>query len=267
MSMKYGLIGKDLTHSLSPKIHKIILDEIGEEGEYLILDVDEGEIKYTLKNCIFDDFKGVNVTIPYKIKIMKYLHLVDPNTKNIGACNTILFKDGYSLGLNTDYFGFSDSIKKYSIPHNNVKVLIIGTGGVSKVVSEFFKSYDGNEIFFVSRDGKGEKIYSYDSLNSLEDMDIVINCTPCGMYPNVEDTPISTEIIKKFKYAIDLIYNPKETCFLKIAKELGLAHINGFHMLISQAIRAEEIWNNIKIDEGIFNRIVDRCYNEIYKYF
>ena len=259
--MKFGLIGKNLTHSLSPEIHKIILEEIHEEGEYLIFDIDEDEMDYTLKNCILDDFKGINVTIPYKIKIMKYLHNIDNNTKKIGACNTVLFKDGYILGLNTDYYGFSDSIMKNSIPYSNVKVLIIGTGGVSKVVNEFFKSHEGNEVFFVSREGKGERIYSYDFLFDIENMDIVINCTPCGMYPNVDNTPIPGTIIKKFKYAVDLIYNPKETCFLKIAKELGLTCLNGFHMLISQAVKAEEIWNNVAIDEKIFSKIINRCYD------
>jgi len=262
--MKFGLIGKNLTHSLSPKIHKIILEEIGERGEYLIFDIDEDEIDRTLKNCILDGFKGINVTIPYKIKIMKYLDHIDDKTKIIGACNTILFKDGYALGFNTDYFGFSDSIRRNSIPYSNVKVLVIGTGGVSKVIYEFFKSNEGNEIFFVSREGRGDKIYSYDLLADIGNMDIVVNCTPRGMFPKVDDTPIPRTIIKKFKYAIDLIYNPKETYFLKIARELGLTYLNGFHMLISQAIKAEEIWNDASIDENIFSKIINRCYEEIF---
>ena len=264
MFVKFGLIGKNLTHSLSPKIHKIILDEIEEKGEYLIFDIDEDEINCTLKDCILNGFKGINITIPYKIKIMKYLHLIDDKTKIIGACNTILFKEGCILGLNTDYFGFSDSLRRNSIPHNNVKVLIVGTGGVSKVVNEFFKSYEGNEIFFVSREGKGEKIYSYDVLHDIENMDIVINCTPCGMYPNIDNTPISRTIMKRFKYAIDLIYNPEETYFLKIAKELGLTCLNGFHMLILQAIKAQEIWNNVSIDRDTSTKIINRCYDDIF---
>ncbi len=261
--MKFGLIGKNIQHSLSPKIHKIILDEIKINGEYNLFDVEENELEDMIKYFLMYGYTGINVTIPYKIKIMKYLNSIDNDAKNIGACNTVFLKGNDVVGYNTDFVGFYHSIKKYFIPYNDVNVLIIGTGGVSKAVSEFFKKFHGNKVFFVSREKTGENILSYKDLNNIQNMDIVINCSPCGSFPNINETPIMKNVIRKFKYAIDLIYNPKETRFLKIAKECGLIYLNGFHMLILQAVNAEEIWNNISIEDDAINKIINRCYNEI----
>ncbi|MCL2323257.1 MAG: shikimate dehydrogenase [Oscillospiraceae bacterium] len=261
--MKLGLIGKNINHSLSPKIHKIIFEELNIEGEYSIFDIESHEIENLLKDCVIEGFKGINVTIPYKVEIMNYLNGVNELVQTIGACNTVLFKDDSLIGFNTDYYGFLSSIERYQIPYNNVKVLILGTGGVSKPVYEFFSKHNENEIYFASRGKKGEKIISYEELNNFKNMDIIVNCTPCGMYPNISESPVSEDVISEFKYAIDLIYNPFETKFLKIAGSLGLICLNGFYMLISQAICAEEIWNDIDINEDIINKIIDRCFNEI----
>ncbi len=265
MSSLYGLIGEKLGHSYSSIIHSIIFNELSIDGYYHLFEVNNEHLKDAVCGLNTLKAKGVNVTIPYKIDIMKYLDDISIESTKIGAINTICFKDNKTIGYNTDYYGFGIMLNKYNVNVKDKTAVILGTGGVSKAVLQYLLDKEINDIVFVSRDiskvnekFKEFKLISYDEIKYLKQQDIIINCTPCGMHPNVNISPVNKEDISKFKVAVDLIYNPTQTLFLKYAKELGLVSINGMYMLIGQAVKAQELWNNTEIDSSICDKIYDK---------
>lgn len=262
----YGLLGEKLGHSFSPQIHSLIFRELGIDGHYHLFEVDKRELKHVVLGLKALKIRGVNVTIPYKVDVMKYLDRISQEGKNIGAVNTICFEDGKAIGYNTDYYGFGMTLGKFNINPKGKEVVILGTGGVSRAVLQYLLDNDVKDITFVSRnieEGKtGFKefeIIEYEKIKELRDKDIVINCTPLGMYPKIEASPLTKEEVSKFKVIIDLIYNPQETLLLKYAKEHRIQGINGLYMLVGQAVKAQELWNSVKVDE----EIVDKVYKKL----
>ncbi|MEA1974556.1 MAG: shikimate dehydrogenase [Bacillota bacterium] len=249
MSNRFGLLGEKLSHSISPQIHQEILKYINRKGSYKLIETSKEKI-----NSYISEYDGLNVTIPYKVEVIKHLESISDVAKKIGAVNTIY----NGVGYNTDYFGFGKMINIKNIDVRDKIVYILGTGGASKAVYQYLIDNNAKQIKFVSRLKKGKDIISYNELNSVVG-DIIINTTPIGMYPKIEVSPINMNIFKNFKIAIDLIYNPLETKFLLDAKKLGLLTVNGLYMLIGQAIKAEEIWNKCEIDEIL----IDKIYNEM----
>jgi shikimate dehydrogenase len=269
VSKLYGLLGEKLGHSLSPQIHSAMFKELNIDGYYHLFQVKKEELEKGFSGFKALGVKGINVTIPYKVDVMKYLDHISEEAEEIGAVNTIHFKDDIAVGYNTDYYGFGMMLKKYDVNVKNKNAVILGTGGASKAVVQYLIDNNVGDIVFVTRNvSKAKEKYkdikkiTYNEINNLNNCDIVINCTPVGMHPNVDNSPISRENISKFHTAVDLIYNPRETLFLKYAKEQGAKAINGLYMLVGQAVKAEEIWNDVNIDE----RIVERIYEEIYNY-
>lgn len=259
----YGLIGEKLGHTYSPIIHKKILEAIDIKGRYDVLEIPRCEIGNVIPKLKSQGYKGVNVTIPYKIDIMKYLDYVSDEAKAIGAVNVISFHNGKSIGYNSDYYGFGMSLINENIEIKNKSVVILGTGGASRAVVQYLLNNKVSNIIFVSSNIKTAKekypqfeVISYAQISELVDKYLIINCTPVGMYPNNEESPIKKEFLSNFKCAVDLIYNPKETVFLKEAKELGLKTSNGMDMLVGQAMKAQEIWNNCIISNDILENIM-----------
>ncbi|KGM98430.1 shikimate dehydrogenase [Clostridium novyi A str. 4552] len=268
MKELYGLIGEKLGHSFSPQIHSLIFEKLEVNGYYHLFEVDKSDVSGIIPGFKTFKVKGANVTIPYKVDIMKYLDDISEEAKNIGAVNTICFKEGKTEGYNTDYFGFGMMLNKFNIDVRNKNVVILGTGGASKAVRQYVLDNEAKEITFVTRnindkkdDLKEFKVISYNDIKNLQNQDVVINCTPCGMYPKISKSPLSKEEVAKFSVVIDLIYNPKETLIMKYAKEQGIKAINGLYMLVGQAVKAEELWNDIKIQE----HIIDSIYEHISK--
>ncbi|MTI65311.1 MAG: shikimate dehydrogenase [Firmicutes bacterium] len=271
MKSLYGLLGEKLSHSFSPQIHSFIFDETKIDGSYHLFEVSGNELKEAIKGLKVLGIKGVNVTIPHKIDAMKYLDIISDEAKKIKAINTICFKGNKTIGYNTDYYGFGMMLYKYNIDVKNKRIVILGTGGASRAVVQYLLDKGSKEIIFITRNLKkaqkklsGYKILTYNDLEHLKEKDILINCTPCGMYPNVEDCPVDKQVVSKFKVAIDLIYNPEKTLLLKYSKELNLKSINGLYMLVAQAIKSEELWNNIDIESDVVNEIYDRVYSLLY---
>lgn len=263
----YGLIGGKLGHSFSPQIHDEILKRLNLRGLYNLYEVEEKNIEYKIMELKGKGCKGINVTIPYKTRVIQYLDYISPEAQNIGAVNTIDFKNGILSGYNTDYFGFGAALKNSNIDINNKSAVILGTGGASRAVVQYLADNDIKEVIFVSRaprkaaiyNNKYYKIISYDDMDKLMNEDIVINCTPCGMYPAITNSPVGDDILLKFSTAVDLIYNPQDTLFLKKSAKLGLKTTNGLYMLVAQAAASQEIWQDIKIDK----MTVDKIYEEI----
>ena len=247
----YGLIGEKLGHSHSPQIHDLILKHMGLNGTYNLFQVKKENLKFAINGLKALNVKGVNVTIPYKVDIIRYLDEISNEAGNIGAVNTIDFNQGILKGYNTDYYGFGATLKNFNVPVKGEKAVILGTGGASKAVRQYLIDNEIKEIIYVSRNKEKKlgdfRVIEYSEIKDVTDSRVLINCTPCGMYPNIKECPIKKEEIKNFSYVVDLIYNPEETLLLRYAKEEGLVAVNGLYMLVSQAVKAQEIWQKRKL--------------------
>jgi len=244
LKKRYGLLGRNISYSFS-KGHftEKFKNENFEGCTYENFDIPEiGVFAELIKNTA--DLKGLNVTIPYKEEVLPFLDELSETAAEIGAVNTIkITKEGKLLGYNTDYYGFKKSLEPLLLP-NHKKALILGTGGASKGVA-FALEELGIPYTFVSRKSSENAIdYSQIKAETFNEYQIIINSTPVGTSPNVDAfPPIPYEFFTENHIAYDLIYNPAETQFLKKAKEKGAQTKNGLDMLIFQAEKAWEIWN------------------------
>lgn len=261
MNNIYGLIGEKLSHSHSPSIHAMIMKACDIQGNYELFETDKASLPILLNTLKEKNINGVNVTIPYKVEIMQYIDSISSEALAIGAVNTIHFLENKTIAYNTDYTGFKMMLDYYNISIQNKKAVVLGTGGSAKAVIQCLKDHGAENIIIVSRDAsnvddiyKNFEIITYETLESIR-KDLVINCTPCGMYPNVNVSPVSEKQIKGIEAAVDLIYNPLETQFMKTANRLGLKSINGLFMLVGQAVRAQEIWNDISIGSDVVEKV------------
>lgn len=241
---KFGLIGKDIDYSFSrvyfnTKFKTEGLQHTYENFEFKTIH----EFSELIKNR--KNIQGLNVTIPYKEEIIPFLDKVNKIAKIIGAVNTIKFtKKGKLIGYNTDYYGFLKSLKPYLQPHHK-KALILGTGGASKAIAYSLQKLDIT-FSYVSRKCSENAQFTYDTLdkNIISDHQIIINCTPLGTHPNLNECPnIPYDGISNNHLLFDLIYNPEETKFLSIGKAKDAQICNGLKMLELQAEKAWEIWN------------------------
>lgn len=242
----YGLIGRSLGHSFSKKYftEKFALENY-QNCSYCNFELDSltdrlGELKKNSK------LAGLNVTIPYKTEIIPFLDEVREDTLIVNACNCIKIENGRWIGYNTDIIGFEKSFLSNLKP-NLSKALILGTGGAAKAVAFVLENL-GIEFKFVSRlriDLVPGFLYEDISGEILNQFPIVINATPSGMYPNIDDYPnLPYEFISKRHYFFDLIYNPLKTKFLEKAEANGATIQNGEAMLRIQAEESWKIWNS-----------------------
>ncbi|MDG1476397.1 MAG: shikimate dehydrogenase [Vicingaceae bacterium] len=242
---KYGLIGQTLSHSFSKKhFEEKFKNENIKDCSYSLFELKNiEELTALIKNSI--NIKGLNVTIPYKEKVLPFLNDIDPVAKEIGAVNTIKITDNKLKGYNTDYYGFKKSLKPF-LDINHERALIFGTGGASKTVKYVLNELN-IDCLLVSRNPKNDDEISYDDVNEyvIKHHQIIVNTTPIGMFPKIEPFP-------KFDYKnltskhllYDLIYNPLETEFLKRGKQQSCITLNGLQMLKLQAEKSWEIWNS-----------------------
>lgn len=240
---KYALIGQSLSHSFSKRFFEAFFTEGNIAARYENIELTKVEDFLTMDKS---EFSGFNVTIPYKSSIMPFLDKIDTEAMSIGAVNTIAFRNGKTIGYNTDAFGFQQSIKPF-LTWQHETALVLGTGGASKAV-EFVLKNLGIKVFFLSRQPKGENQFSYDFINSeiLSACKLIVNTTPVGMFPNVGVSPLETMVgIHESHLMIDLIYNPEETLFLKQGKEMGATTLNGLSMLKAQALKSWALWNDV----------------------
>ena len=242
MSIKktYGLIGKNIDYSFSVKYFgQKFNDEKIIDSEYVNFDLREIE---DFNNLEILKINGLNVTIPYKEKIITYLDEVDKAARIIGAVNTIAKKDNKLIGYNTDYIGFIESFKNNL---NFKNALILGTGGASKAIQYALNIKNIN--FDIGSRKNNKKYISYDLINKkIKDYDLIINTTPLGTFPDVSKKPkINYKLINANHFCYDLIYNPEKTSFLKECERKGARIMNGLEMLKSQAEESWIIWNSV----------------------
>lgn len=266
MNKLYGLLGRKLGHSLSGHIHKEIFKELNIDAHYHLFELQPENLEKAIMGLRALGTIGVNVTIPYKCDVVKFMDELSPEAAEIGAVNTIQFEKDRMIGYNTDYFGFKMLLQRNKVEVSGKNIVILGNGGAADSVLQFFIDSNCQEIHVATRKydetklkykAKDVIICKYDELKYIKNSDIIVNCTPCGMSPNIEESPVEREVLKNFNTAVDLIYNPEETLFLKHSREQGLTIANGMFMLAAQAISAEEIWNNIKINDVIIEKIYE----------
>lgn len=239
---KFGLIGQSLGHSFSKNFFTKKFQQEGIDAVYKNCEIPTiNEV-----TALFEqDFSGFNVTIPYKESILPFLDELAISAEEIGAVNTVEIVNGKYIGHNTDAFGFHQMVKPF-LTFEHERALVLGTGGAAKAVTFVLKSI-GIDVLYISRNPQGEKQFSYKEVNEhmLNACKLVINTTPVGTFPNVEaGIPLPYECFTDKHLAVDLIYNPSETVFLRKAKENGASILNGQSMLEQQALKAWEIWNS-----------------------
>ncbi|WP_297635461.1 shikimate dehydrogenase [uncultured Clostridium sp.] len=249
----YGLVGEKLSHSLSPKIHEYIFEKYSVDGGYELFPIPQEDISEFGKWMKLLKIKGVNVTIPYKERVIEFLDEISDEGKKIGAVNTILNKNGTLIGYNTDYYGFKYMLLEQEIYVKDKIAVVLGTGGASKAVIQYLKDEKAKDIYLVSRDIKGKKsldkdvkLIDYEMLKNIEGY-VLINTTPVGMYPKLSECPVNEEVIKKYQCIVDLIYNPLETEFIKLGIAQGKKVCGGLMMLVYQGVKADEIWEEVKV--------------------
>lgn len=243
---KYGLIGYPLGHSFSKnyfneKFHNECID-----AQYINFEIpDIGDLPEIIDSN--PELRGFNVTIPYKEKVISYLDYISPEARAIGAINVVKIEhknnDVILKGYNSDVIGFTKSIEPL-LEKFHKKALILGTGGASKAINYGLKSL-GLESLFVSRYQRPGMIqYEQITPEMIQEYNVIVNCTPVGMYPQVDTCPqLPYKAMSTHNLLYDLIYNPDETLFMKRGKEKGASVKNGLEMLLLQAFASWEFWN------------------------
>ena len=252
--MNYGCIGEHLPHSFSREIHEQI-----------------GSYAYELKELTPDelpgflaarDFRGINVTIPYKQAVIPALDEIDETAREIGAVNTIVRRDGRLLGYNTDLCGLTRLIRRIGLDPAGKKVLIFGTGGTSRTSLYAARQLGAREVFRVSRSGR-EGCITYDqALQHHTDAEIIINTTPCGMFPDLAVQPLSLDAFHALQGVVDAIYNPLRSRLVLDALARGILAEGGLYMLVAQAVRASELFLDTVYPEDLTDRIFRRILRE-----
>ncbi len=248
---QYGLIGKSINHSYSKKFFSKKFSDEGIDANYELYQLETIE-EFPELIAKHPDLDGLNVTIPYKQEVMRYLNELDQSAKMVGAVNTIKiehFKGGIRLkGYNTDVVGFEELLSAVANTKRKNRALILGTGGASRAVQYVFRK-NGIGFLLVSRSSAkhGQVNYHVLTKSVFAKYNIIVNTTPLGMSPKTDaKPPIPYEFINQNHVLIDLIYNPEQTQFLQIGQQKGAQTINGLQMLLTQAEASWNIWNSKK---------------------
>ena len=231
----YGLLGKTLKHSFSPRLHASIGAALGEPYPYVLFEKQPEELASFLQG---DSWAGLNVTIPYKEAVIPYCDVLSDEASEIGAVNTIV-RDGERLiGHNTDYAGFRALLRENGVAVRGANCLVLGSGGASKTVQRVLRDLGAAKVTVVSRGGA----VNYENVLRQQDAQILVNTTPVGMYPNNGQAPLYPGSFVNLKWVIDAIYNPLRTNLLCQANKAGMETVGGLGMLIGQGIAAAELF-------------------------
>ena len=246
----YGCIGEHLPHSFSREIH-------GEIGSYA----------YELKELTPEElpgfmtsrgFMGINVTIPYKQAVIPFLDEIDETARAIGAVNTVVNRDGKLYGYNTDLYGLTRLIRRIGLDLSGKKVLVLGTGGTSRTASYAAEKLGARVVYRVSRTSREGSLSYEDVLRDHTDAEIILNTTPCGMFPRPAEQPLSLESFTRLEGVADAIYNPLRSRLVLDARSRGIPAEGGLFMLVAQAVRASELFLNTSYPDDLTDQIYDR---------
>jgi len=263
----FCLIGHPISKSLSPFIHNYSFEHNEINARYVAFDVDEDALEDAVKGIKALNIHGFNVTIPHKVEVIKFLDEIDEEANLLGAVNTVKNVNGKLVGYNTDGRGFIRALQNNNIDIKGKNITIIGAGGAARAIAMIMAKDGVRSIQVANRTVEKAKIIANEISSKLSkvitawtdiknistvDIDIVINCTSVGMYPDVESLIIDPCIFNKNTLMCDIVYKPALTKFLNVAKQNGYRIMGGLDMLIYQALLSEEIWLNKKIGYKIF---------------
>jgi len=253
---RFAVLGESLGHTWSPYIHNSLFSACGRDAVYLPVTIPRDKLSSAvdvLRSC----FSGFNVTIPYKERIIPLLDEIDDAARACGAVNTVENRDGRLIGHITDGLGMLSAIEKGGVATHGVHALILGGGGAARVAGYEFLARGGRVTYAVRNVEKGERLarelggahpdfaarIAVCPLDNIEGAyDILINCTPVGMYPHADAAPVSEAIVARCAAVFDAVYNPRETRLLACARALSIPAIEGLGMLFDQAVEAQRFW-------------------------
>ena len=247
----YGCIGEHLPHSFSREIH----EQIGGYA-YELKELTPEELPAFLTAR---SFRGINVTIPYKQAVIPFLDRIDDTARAIGAVNTIVNRNGQLTGYNTDLDGLTRLIRRIGLDLRGKKVLIPGTGGTSRTASYAAEKLSAREVFRISRTGREGSLSYEEALRDHADAEIILNTTPCGMFPEPDAQPLPLDPFTRLQGVADVIYNPLRSRLVLDARSRGIPAEGGLYMLVAQAVRASELFLDTVYPEDL----TDRIYEEI----
>lgn len=260
-----GLIGNPVEHTMSPAIHNNLAKQMDIDLVYVPFHVEEGRLEDAVKGAYALNILGVNVTVPYKSDVIPFLVDIDPLAKQIGAVNTLVRKDGGYKGYNTDMPGLYRAMVSDGVQLEDREVLILGAGGVARAVAVMLADKGVKEIIIINRSADRAqkiaeevngfyekqlvKVLALSDVNKLEKKKyLAIQATSVGMHPKVDEAVIEDEAFYKLvDVGYDLVFNPRETKFMKLVKEQGGLAYNGLKMLLYQGIIAYELWNDVVV--------------------
>ena len=254
MTEKYGLLGKSLGHSFSPRIHALLGDY-----PYALYEIGEADLEAFLNET---DLAGMNVTIPYKQKVIPYCAVMSEEAARIGSVNTLVRNQDRWHGYNTDYDGFRYMVQKaagYDV--NGKKGVIFGNGGAALAVRAALTDMGAESLVTVSRRGP----VFYEDTDLYADAAFIVQATPVGTYPDTESTVSSLDVFSAPEAVFDLVYNPERTRMLKEAEEKGLLVQNGLPMLVAQAVRASELFTGKAIDNQMIKQVQRTIEEQLYQ--
>lgn len=243
MGTRFGLLGRRLGHSWSPRIHSLLGCD-----NYALFEREPEEIEALLRD---ESIQALNVTIPYKIDVMAYCDELTDAAESVGSVNTIVRRNGKLLGHNTDTDGFIYTVRRSEISFEGKKVVVFGGGGASKAVVYSARKMGAREIIVVDLGGEN----NYDNLDRHYDAQILVNATPVGMYPKNGERIVDPALFTRCEGAVDVIYNPLRTAFMLRCMELGIPCAGGLPMLVAQAKAAEELFFDKKIEDSLIEKI------------
>lgn len=268
MNKKFALIGEHIAYSKSPLIHQAVYQQLRERCTANMDSPEEISATYELIEIPREDFEtqfkgitkeldGMNVTIPYKERVIQLLDSVDEKALRIGAVNTVKKEGERWIGYNTDYDGFVSCLNYHRL-HDLKRVVVLGTGGAAKMVTVALKDLKAEEIVVVSRTPEkaahqfdGCQCLSYeDFIDEKASYSLMVNCTPMGQSVDVNDSWINASLIKQMAFVLDLNYTPSITPIMAMALDANIKCANGLMMLVMQAIKADRIWLSDALFEG-----------------
>ena len=274
---KYTLIGYPLGHSMSPMIHERLFAMKDREASYDLTEIAPEDLESKIP--MLRELKGFNVTIPHKQAIIPYLDGIGESAARYNSVNCVVNEGGKLIGYNTDCDGFLRSVEKYPM---DGKVLLIGCGGVGRMMAiEAVRSGADLTIGILPCDKERAAVLTEEILamkpdaktavklnEEIEDsFDVILNACPVGMYPKTEGCPVKDSLIEKCGCVFDVVYNPTETTLMKKARSLGKTAIGGSAMLVLQAVKAHELWNNDFYTDEQISEIISAMEKQICEQF
>jgi len=260
-----GIIGDPVEHTMSPVMHNAAFRQVGVDYLYVPFRVKRGELAKAIDGVRALNIRGLNVTIPHKVAVIQFLDKLNPLAKKIGAVNTIVNDDRVLTGYNTDGAGFLQALQERGIEPEGKNIVILGAGGASRSVSFFLADRGGNLVILnrlleldwakelaqrisqtFTKEVKALELNRENLARVIDRADIVVNATSMGMTPNIDETPVASDLLKPDLTVFDIVYNPIKTRLLREAEAAGARTISGLDMLVWQGALAFEKWTGVK---------------------